>query len=112
MCLECHFSFNEDNILHELNNVNINSFSNLNSDDIYQLLISASGFNGDNIRNIAIELLEEYYAWTELNKNTYILPMKHIKKYIDYIKLNKSKRNTKKIDDVSNLMDYLHKVTK
>jgi len=96
-----------DNILHQLNNINIDDFSTLNSNSINNLLIAASGYNGNNIRNISLKLLDEYLIWTEKNKVNVSIELTNLKMKIKYV--NKNIINNKdKCDVVSNLITYFH----
>ena len=107
MCIKCHLEMNIDNILHELNNININDFSKVTSENIDNLFISASGYNGNNIRKISLKLLDEYLIWTEKNKDKVSIKLTNLKMKIKYV--NKNKINNKsKCDIVTNLITYLH----
>ena len=98
---------NIDNILHELNNININDFSKVTSENIDNLFISASGYNGNNIRKISLKLLDEYLMWTETNKEKVPIKLTNLKMKIKYV--NKNKINNKnKCDVVVNLITYLY----
>ena len=107
MSLQNYLLQNEDNILHRLNNINIDDFSKLDENDILYLLVSASGFNGHNIRNVAIGLLKDYDIWLKLNKNNVsIVSSKKIKKYIDFLQNNKCTYSK----DLTNLITYIDKL--
>ena len=107
MCLKCHLEMKNDNILHQLNNINIDDFSSLNSCSIDHLLIAASGFNGNNIRKVSLKLLDEYLIWIETNKAKVPINLTNLKMSIKYVNKNKISNETK-CDIVSNLITYLH----
>ena len=88
MCILCHLNMENDNILHQLNNIHINNFSKIDDNDITTLLLSSSGFNGLNIRKVGIILFKEYKNWCIKNKNKLIFSINNLNNKIIFLENN------------------------
>ena len=105
MCIKCHSSLSNELILKHLKeelDSGAKNFSLYNSTSISHLIISASGYNGCDIRNKAITLLNKYNEWLILNpsyileeslSSQYLMPM------IERIKNNKIDHNDTDLED-------------
>ena len=58
MCLDCHTSLSDEKIKNDLNTAG--HFSVFNSTSISHIIIASTGYNGNDVRNIGINLLSNY----------------------------------------------------
>ena len=84
MCLKCHLGLSDINILNQMKNIETNQFAKCNSTAISHFIIAASGFNGEEVRNVSIQVLENYYNWLKINPE-YILNDNLSLKYLEMI---------------------------
>jgi hypothetical protein len=113
MCLQCHRGISDEHILQELNSLidnkfDTNEFKLINSTSISHFIIAASGYNGTNIKNLSIKVLEKYNNWLMLNSNKTIntnLSYDKILNIISYLKHNSTESY-----NLDNLVNYLNKL--
>ena len=105
MCIKCHSSLSNEIILTDLIkelDSGEKNFPIYNSTSISHIIISASGYNGCDIINKAITLLNKYNEWLILNpsyilheslSSQYLIPM------IERIKKNKISHNDTDLEE-------------
>ena len=102
MCIKCHSCLSNNIILKHLKEELDNGEKNFpiyNSTSINHIIISASGYNGCDIRNKAITLLNKYNEWLKLNPDLEELSSQYLMHIIEKIKNNKINQNDKNLDD-------------
>ena len=77
MCLSCHSGICDDEVKQQLvtflNDTNIeHKFEKCNTTAINHLFIAASGYNGDECKNVAIKILNEFICWYKQQQNGYL----------------------------------------
>ena len=74
MCIRCHSNLSDDYVYNDLYNTlhNNPNYEIFNSTSISHLHIAALNYNGEKVKKIAIELLENFSNWAIINKkNTF-----------------------------------------
>ena len=102
MCLDCHLGLKDNTILEQISDTEVNNFHVWNSTSINHLLIAASGFNGINVRNVALKILSDYYKWCDKNSDRHIIPIETLLQRIEYVLNNTTEHHNK-----NNLLTYL-----
>lgn len=75
MCLQCHSTFNNDDLYVELTEIQQNpSFDVWNTTSLNHLFIAATEYNGKENADLAILLLEQYVEWYKTQKYECYLP--------------------------------------
>ena len=72
MCLKCHLGLSDETVsssLQEQLDKDTDDYPKYNSTSISHFIIAASGYNGLDVRNKAIILLQKYNDWLTLNPN-------------------------------------------
>ena len=108
MCLKCHLGLSDEMIssqLQEQLDKDTNDYPKYNSTSISHLIIAASGYNGINVRNKSITLLEQYNTWLHSNPN-YILHQSLSPQYLTPM-IEKIKNNNINHHAVDSLENYL-----
>ena len=100
MCLKCHLGLSDEMIssqLQEQLDKDTNDYPKYNSTSISHFIIAASGYNGLDVRNNAITLLNKYNEWLTSNPK-YILHQslspQHLIPMIEKIKNNQINHKT------------------
>ncbi|MFW9928858.1 MAG: hypothetical protein ACFFD1_05680 [Candidatus Thorarchaeota archaeon] len=83
MCLLCHINLSDIEIFEQINSSTLEEFKLWNSTSLNHMLIASSGYNGDEVRNIAIRVLSEYFDWLQ---KTYQISKKMLLNILIYIK--------------------------
>lgn len=65
MCLYCYINLSDVEIFEQINSSTSEEFKLWNSCSLNHMLIASSGYNGDEVRNIAIRVLSEYFNWLQ-----------------------------------------------
>ena len=105
MCIKCHSSISNNIIskhLQEALDSDGNDFLIYNSTSISHIIISASGFNGCDIRNKGIKLLNKYNEWLKSNPNYILeesLSPKCLTKIIERINNKKLNQNSNELEN-------------
>tara|TARA_Y100000782_G_C10043407_1_gene206307 strand:- start:252 stop:638 length:387 start_codon:yes stop_codon:yes gene_type:complete len=102
MCFECHMNLQDNTIMKQISIADENTFHLWNSTSISHLLIASSGFNGIDVRNVALKILSDYYKWYEKKTNQYAIPIEKLKQHITYVLNNTTEHRNK-----NNLITYL-----
>lgn len=89
MCFSCHDVINEEELLKSFNeilkpNYDISKFKIYNSTSLHHLFISASGWNGNIVKEKSIKVLEKYTCWLKNNSS------EEINSDFNYTNLNKN----------------------
>ena len=70
MCLQCHLGLSVEQVSTQLHEqLDTPGYIKYNSTSISHFIIAASGYNGLDVRNNAITLLNNYNDWLILNPN-------------------------------------------
>ena len=67
MCLRCHLGLSDKNIHTQMKNIKVDQLEKCNTCAISHFIIAASGYNGEEVRNVSIEVLENYRYWLKNN---------------------------------------------
>tara|TARA_Y100000996_G_C22105622_1_gene471714 strand:+ start:134 stop:472 length:339 start_codon:yes stop_codon:yes gene_type:complete len=108
MCLKCHLGLSDELVssqLQEQLDKDIPDFTKYNSTSISHFIIASSGFNGIDVRNKSITLLEQYNTWLHSNPN-YILHQSLSPQYLTPM-IEKIKNNNINHHAVDSLENYL-----
>ena len=72
MCILCHFKFTSEEIRSQLEpSLTDPKFEVWNSTSVSHILLSTTGLDGPQAKEISQTLLERYIAWAEVNPNLY-----------------------------------------
>ena len=64
MCIKCHSGLNNESVYNDLNNaLNNESYDVFNKTSICHILYGSLNYNGEDVKKISIELLENYDIW-------------------------------------------------
>ena len=102
MCFECHMGLKDNTIMEQISTSDENTFHLWNSTSISHLLIASSGFNGIDVRNVALKILSDYYKWCNKNSDRHVIPIETLSQRIEYVLNNTTEHHNK-----NNLITYL-----
>ena len=104
MCYSCHIKLSDEEIKKQLSNLeNIDkSFNIYNSTSLSHLILSSSGYNGIENRNLALNIIIKYYHWN-INKNK-IIDNDKVSSIIGYLLNNTIDKNK------NDLIKYIEKI--
>jgi hypothetical protein len=66
MCINCHSSFSNNQILQQLNEIKDEHFPRFNQTSINHLQLASSGMNGPEVKDKAIEILLRFNDWKKI----------------------------------------------